>query len=431
MIQLIKLKILPNSIILASYSIVIIIQLACLIVNMENYKEKRQENAKIMIFILSLIVLTLIQIFAMMENIYYISKKKPMTDISSLLLKQPVVFTIVLLILIFIISIFLIIKSLKMYKNEITSQSIREAFDNFPSAISIVNEKGLPVLVNRRMYDIIEQITGRDFQKIDDLKNAITDDNENIEILEKISKDDISIKLKDKSIWNLKEYEIEVYGEKYNQTIISNITQIYNLSDELKRKNNYLIKQKGRLEDLLEDIVNMKKEEEILSQKMYMHAELDKTVLATQLYILNKIENAPIELWQDLIKKLEELPKEKEEKTSLEKLKNTSTKLGCKVNIIGSLPNDDEVSYLVLTAIKESVINAVNHAKANEVTATINTLEQEIQVYIQDNSKMDIQNIKEGVGLEDLRQKIENINGKLEIILDKGVNLKIILPKEI
>lgn len=431
MIQLIQLKIFPHSIILGSYSIVIIIQLACLIVNMENYKEKRREKAKLMILILSLIILTLIQIFVMMENVYYISKEKPRTNISIMLLKQPVVFTILLLVFIFIISIVLIIKSLKMYKNEITPQSIREGFDNFPSAISIVNEKGFPVLVNRKMYDIIEQITGRDFQKIDDLKNAINDDNENIEIVEKISQEDISIKLKDKSIWNLKEYLIQVDSEKYNQTIISNITQIYNLSDELKRKNNYLIKQKGRMEDLLEDIVNMKKEEEILSQKMYMHAELDKTVLATQLYILNQIENSPIELWQDLIKKLEELPKEKEEKTSLEKLKNTSKQLGCKVNIVGQLPNDDEVSYLVLTAIKKAVINAVKHTKADEVIATIKTLEKEIQVYIQDNSKMDIQSIKEGRGLEDLRKKIENINGKLEIILDNGVNLKITLPKEI
>lgn len=66
------------------------------------------------------------------------------------IINSKILFSIGILILIYIICIFHIVNSLKSYKNEIKSNSIKEAFDNLPSAISIINSANIPLLINKK-----------------------------------------------------------------------------------------------------------------------------------------------------------------------------------------------------------------------------------------------------------------------------------------
>lgn len=403
------------------------VEIACLIMYIESRKSrKKNKYSSILILIIFIIGITGLQMFIMMENIYYISRNKDMTVISMFLLEQPLIFTVSLLLIIISICFIVIQDSLDIYKNEITQQSIIDAFNNLPMAISIVNEKGLPILVNRQMYSLMEQITGRDFQSIEELKEALNIEENIIKIVK--DRNNLLIQLKDMTVWQIKEYQIDVDGEKYTHTSLSDVTKIYELSQELKKKNKNLSKQKSQLQKLLQDMVYMKKEEEILAQKLYMHAELGKAILTTQLYITNKIPNAPIKIWEDLIKKLEIPSEDSEQDTSLNQLIEASKEIGCKLVINGDLPKDKDIQYLIITAMREAITNAVRHAKADEVTADIKTDKRFIQVEIQDNSKIVVYDISEGGGLRDLRRKIEKNGGQIQIICDGRVRLKISLP---
>jgi hypothetical protein len=214
-------------------------------------------------------------------------------------------FSIVLLLLIYIVCIFHIINSLISYKNEIKSSSIKEAFDNLPSAISIINSGNIPLLINKKMYHLIYMITEEYSPNVQEIVNIVENklNHPNVKFLE--NRNDFIIQLKNGEIYKFNKSFLEIEGQLYTQIFFSDITRAYNLSIELEDKNTALENQKKQLTSLLDDIVNIKKEEEILMQKMYIHAKLGEIIVATNLYMRErKNQKYCLNLWEDLLIRL-------------------------------------------------------------------------------------------------------------------------------
>lgn len=417
-----------QTIISTFYIIVIILEICCTIIDFIN------NSKKYILFFISLIFISSMQMFMMIELLYEKEWKVPVTDFTIISSKQNIVFTIFLLTIMTYISIFYIIKNYKRYKREISFNSIKEAFDNLPKAISIINQKGIPVLVNKQMYDLVYNITGKDFQSLDDIA-GILNKNSNYQDIEFIdSKDDsIILKMKDNTVWQINCQEFALDNDLYSEISANEITQIYNLSNQLQEKNFSLMEQKKKQEKLLKDMIQSKKEEEILNLKIDTHSKFGKAILATQLFLGNRNEKSPIDIWNDVIRKTEIIEQEDDENnaSSLNQLIDASNVFGCKIILDGQLPEDDKISYLIVTAMREAITNAVRHSKADEVRININMLDSKINVEIEDNSNLNIKSIKETGGLADLRKKIEKSGGKLTIVCKKCVKMIIVLPVNI
>gem|GEM_PF-1024184 len=346
------------------------------------------------------------------------------------IINSKILFSIGILILIYIICIFHIVNSLKSYKNEIKSNSIKEAFDNLPSAISIINSANIPLLINKKMYHLIYMITQNYSPNVQEIVSIVENklNHPNIKFLE--NKNDFIIQLKNGEIYKFNKSFLEIEGQWYIQIFFSDITRAYNLSNELEEKNTALENQKKQLTTLLDDIVNIKKEEEILMQKMYIHAKLGEIIVATNLYIRErKNQKYCLNLWKDLLIRLSAPIETKDEDTNLNQLIDASNAMGCEINLNGNLPENRDMSYLIITAMRVAVTNAVKHANATLINVDIKNEDyNNLLITISDNSDKITTSIEEGGGLRDLRTKIEKAGGRFEILCNQKVTLIISLP---
>lgn len=349
----------------------------------------------------------------------------------------PFAMYIIVLILIAVTCIIVAIMEIKKSKDKITPDSIKEAISNLPSGLCISALNGIPLLTDRKMYELAEMLTGRFFRNAEEFWQQIThfSDQKHIELVE--NGDSPTFMLLDGTIWKFARSELVVNGDRYFQIRASDITELYTLSKELEKSNADLDKQYIRLKKLAEEIAVIKREEEILSSKISIHNELGSCILAGNLFIDNNSKGEGIdnvfELWEHLVKGLESsISKQEQEGDFLKQLIEASQTLGCSIEFSGDLPRDEELRYLLMTAVREAVTNAVRHSEANKVTVELNEQDGILSVEISDNGKTLLKEISEGSGLGNLRKKIEKTGGKMEVMCRQGVNicLSLIVGKE-
>ena len=444
------------------YILALVLEVGCCILTFISKSKKRY-----LIFFIGLILICSTQVFMMIEIFYKLEWGIEITKFTEMISKQNIVFTIFLLIIMLWTTIFHSTQIYRQYKKEISFNSIKEAFDTLPKAISIFNQKGIPVLVNKQMHDLVGVITGKDFQSLDDIIGILNRNvrgadikfiNAEEENFEEIHFEEIHfehesikqpffenanfetdlfggesslIKVKDKTIWQMKFRRFMFEGERYSEITANEITPIYHLTQQLQRKNRDLRAQKEKQEKLLKDMIQSKKEEEILNLKMDVHSKFGKAILSTQLFLENKHETSPIDIWKDVIQKSESMEFEQEENNhfSLKQLIDVSQVFGCRILLDGELPKDDRMSYLIISAMREAITNAVRHAKADELKVTVCSDDSNIRVQIEDNSNLNITSIEETGGLRDLRKKIEQYGASMQVICQNGVKIMLVLPK--
>lgn len=431
------------------YVIAIILEISCVIIAFLSKGRKKH-----IAFFIGLILLSSIQMFMMIELFYEMEWDVKITEFTQMSAKQNVVFTVTLLVIMLSLSFFYSAKAYRKYQREIGFHSLKEAFDNLPKAIAIINQRGLLVLVNKQMYGLVYAITGKDFQSLDDISDILNRSIKKSDVeylpsgheyfeertLEREYSEDEGILLKmcDDSIWQIKQKEFTLERELFLEVSASEVTPMYNLSCQLKEKNRDLREQKKIQEKLLKDMIQSKKEEEILNLKIDTHSKFGKAILATQLFLDNKSKCesddwtiSPMEIWRDVIQSAESANSQNDETQfpSLNQLIDASHVFGCKIILDGNLPQDDHISYLIITALREAITNAVRHAKADELRVRINTTDSNIQVEIEDNSDLRITNIKETGGLKDLRIKIEQFGGSMRVLCENCVKIILVFPK--
>ena len=90
-----------------------------------------------------------------------------------------------------------------------------------------------------------------------------------------------------------------------------------------------------------------------------------------------------------------------------------------------------EVRRNMYLAVKEAVHNACKHSGATAVTISIVT-DKELEISVQDNGwGLDPAGTALGNGLGNMRQRMENINGNLEIVSEAGTLLRFSVPLSI
>lgn len=327
-------------------------------------------------------------------------------------------------------------KEVQLYRKTITSGTIREAIDDLPGGLCFSEPDGLPVLVNRRMYAFSLELTGKPLQNCEEFWHSLSADSE-CDIGQPIEDGGHPVfSCSDGKIWRFSRKVLEIDGRSYIQMTASDVTRQHQLSRALRENNAALDQQKERLKELLANIVQLKHEEEVLASKIRIHGQFGQCVLTTRRAL---VQNRPPEemeevtaLWRNVIRKmrlnLSEL--QEDEDDTLNQLKEAAAAMGCKLVFTDVFPTDRDTKYLLLTAVREAVTNAVRHAGADQVTVTTTKTEDAYVTVICDNGLKKVQSVSEGGGLGGLREKIEKAGGQLKIVCDKGVCLHIRLPKQ-
>jgi len=319
-------------------------------------------------------------------------------------------------------------------KREITPDSIREAFDNLPSGLCFSDEKGIPLLTNRRMYQLAEEATGRLCRNAEEMWRELSK-LEGQKGIERLHKESIpTFRWNDGNIWQFSRAELTLQNQRYIQTTATDITRLYTLTEELKKNNSALDKQYKRLKNLLDEIVQITQEEEILASKVKIHNELGECLLTARRYLVREQPEKDIyELfhhWQEVIRFMESTLKEPKQPSdyAMRELIEAAEALGCTITFEGGTQWEAGQYTLLKNAIREAMTNAIRHAGANELTVQMETEEDTLYAVMKDNGNRWITSISEGSGLSALRSRIEKAGGNMEIRCGQGVELHIKIP---
>jgi signal transduction histidine kinase len=346
--------------------------------------------------------------------------------ISQSFCEQPIIISVVIVASILISLVVIGIKEISYRKNTITRSSIKESIDKLNEGLCFAIPNGRTILVNAVMNKLCYALTGRDLQNADSFWNRLSSDDiqNDVECLEK--GDNPCYRLADGSVWRFSRENLP----SFVQITASDITQVYAVNNSLQEKNKDLKALNMRLREYGENIVELTRSRERLETKTRIHGELGQVLLATRRYLLDTSTDAPVDLWKKNIAMLRKEAKAEQEEMPLEMLSRIADATGIKLNVSGEMPIDEKVQKLFMEASAEALTNAVSHAGAKTLEIILTETESSYSITFKNDGVKPTEPIVEGGGLTNLRRKVEEQFGTMEISIEPEFSLNVTVRKE-
>ncbi len=325
--------------------------------------------------------------------------------------------------------------------------SIHESIDTLPGGICFSTPEGRPVLVNRRMNELIYRLTGHTV-----MNARITwEELQQLEFAngcEKLEEPGIAQGRPDEAgahmlflfpdgcIWRFRKVILTEQHPHYIQLEAADISDLYRHSKKLYETNKRLAEQYDRQQALLANIVEINHEKEILSMKIRIHDDLGRSILTTRQHLLSQTlsENSShlAEVWKRTIRNLSDFKQndEEAEHSPETELQRAAELIGCHIDFQGNRPTQRKTALMFYALVREALTNAVRHANADRLSVVVSPSGRGYDVEISDNGTSPVSSLTEGNGLGNLRRRLEQEGAALEIKCQNGVVLIARLPAE-
>ena len=303
--------------------------------------------------------------------------------------------------------------------------AIKESFDRLPTGVCFFDRTGSIVLCNRRMYQLSRFLLDSDMQHLGEVQEALSAPARGIVRIPDI---DNTYRFPDKTVWRFEKTEVtDRYGVSYIQLTAADVTDLQRALVQLTVDSKKLQGDAEKLKQLSDNAGALAREKELLDAKSAMHDGLAACITLTKQYITGEFDGMDAGVvcreWEKVIafRDTIRLPARK-------KLLDSAKASGVTVRIRGQEPTDGEAE-LLYTAMQVCLNNAIQYAKATEISANIWGNECSYTVMIRNNGKPAEKEITEGGGLTNLRHKIENSGGKMTVQSLPEFSLVIEIPK--
>lgn len=104
----------------------------------------------------------------------------------------------------------------------------------------------------------------------------------------------------------------------------------------------------------------------------------------------------------------------------------------CKVDYDYDIKNtpDKKVEYAFISIVREALSNVIKHSDATLVSITFREHPALYQLIISDNGTVKNYDMENGIGLKNITERINALDGNINITADKGFHIFISVPKE-
>ena len=320
----------------------------------------------------------------------------------------------------------------KYRKSCLRENAVQESLDNLPSGIVFFDGNGMPKLMNRKMYQICQNLAGRDIQNITELKEALEHPlKENVFY-------DVDLKVycfADGSVWKFSEKEIiTTAGDHFFQVLASEVSELYRNKVLLKEENQKLQEMSVAMKELSKNVITLTREEEMLSMKIRVHDNLGYSVLAAQRMLMRESEadrDIFCSQWKQTLDLLNKDNESVEGEQLHRQVQERAKTLGVKIIYTGEKVWESHISELMDTILLEALSNCVRHAGASELYVKSGSEEQEWIIVITDNGQKTEKNVKEGGGLSGIRKRVEQCGGSMRIAAAPRFSITVKLLREV
>ena len=305
--------------------------------------------------------------------------------------------------------------------------AVKEALDNLPSAVCFFTSTGTIKLCNAAMYDLFRRITQNDLQSLDELNEALESCDEATGI---IREGNIFL-FPDGHAWQYSAEKVTTSeGAVYTEAVFSDVTELYEKRQELRRQSKELKKMYRELRVLSGNVLEMTREQEILNLKSRLHDQMNMGVAAIRQILRQNTaseENAAaVAQFRRAIQVLQEENAYPQDGVS-EFIRDAEVS-GIHVTISGTLPTEEGSLQLLLSVMREACVNAARHADASALYVTSELTETAVALHITNDGKQPESEVTPRGGLVNLGKYITEAGGKMEIRSHPEFMLTVTLP---
>ena len=288
---------------------------------------------------------------------------------------------------------------------------IKESFDQLPTATCFFDSTGGVVLCNRRMYELSQYLLHSSIQYLAEAEQALASPPDGVV---PIAHAENTYQFPDQTIWKFeKRIVTDRYKETYTQLTAADVTQLHQALTQFAIDNHKLAQDAEKLKELSETVEAVAREKEALAAKSAMHDSLASCITVTKQFLAGDLDRISAEVvlreWEKSIAFRDSVLE-----PAKDSLYHAAKSSGVTIRITGKIP-DGDMSELIYTAMQVCLTNAVQYAKATELTACIRENDDNVTVMIRNNGKQPEQPVREGGGLTNLRRRIEAAGGTMRI----------------
>ena len=242
------------------------------------------------------------------------------------------------------VTVVLIWKTLAYRRTTLNRLAIKESFDNLPTGLCFSRPEGFVLLANRKMEQLCFELTGEDLQDAGHFWEQLTKKTGQIQARAVVYGEQPCFCLENQEIWTFQRDVLNTDRRQLIQLTAVNITELYHLLEQLDQKHLELKRMNGRLRQYSENMESYVRSRELLETKMRIHKEIGQALLASRVYICQKV---PELTEQDILKRWESvvlvLKKEAEPEVPENKwlqFVRAAGDAGVQVITSGSIPTD-------------------------------------------------------------------------------------------
>ena len=336
-------------------------------------------------------------------------------NLQLLFLKSNVLVYIIVLLIISAIEIYTWRRVSREIRKRPTPSSLQEGLDRLPDGLLLCTDEGMPLLVNRKMQDIMFNIFGEDsYGRVN--AHMINEDNllqRGIKIIDNES--GYTIILGDRTVWNIKEFDMpgDDITSRFRrhsgmkEILAYDVTELYEKRKELEVRNEHLIKINSQIREYSKILDKSIREQEMLTAKIRLHDDVGRCLLALRAYLSNDNGDRKklVELWKTTVSILKMESERIESDNRMTILDKAAAAVGVSIIYEGDIPK--ELENLCATAIHECLTNTVKHADGTKLFVAFRGDDNEFAFEITNDGKPPVNEIKETGGLHNLRRIIE------------------------
>jgi len=317
--------------------------------------------------------------------------------------------------------------TLSELKSSLSGLSVLQAMDSLNTAVLFYEKRGHILLQNERMRELMEKTAGRVlFNGKQYFETIVVPNSEKVSESENLSDTNYIYRLAD-SVWLFSVKEFILEKSNVTQVFATDVTEQDYINLSLKENQWKLIRRQEQLRELVENIENICRSEELLRLRADLHDEQNQ-----KLTILLRYLRQGQSLDGDVLSLIETDQKSKTQMSAQDELAalvSVYGKAGVRIILNQDISADADTAYALVHVLREAAANAVIHGYANEVYATIAYCDNDITMRISDNGTLAPKKTREGSGISEMRRRVTAVGGGLEIDTSDGFALIITVPE--
>ncbi|MGN0275796.1 MAG: hypothetical protein ACI4CZ_01230 [Hominisplanchenecus sp.] len=312
-------------------------------------------------------------------------------------------------------------------------EAIKESLDTLPDAVCYFLENGQPLLVNKQMNRLCGVLLDSEILNVNHFLEKLWEKRvkKGNEIIR--TEPTVIVRTVDGEVWDFHQTVLRAQPSGFIELAAYNVTEPYQLSQELKAKNESLSRINERLRAYSLEVDHITREQEILNAKIQVHNNIGRALLAFRAYLEQPSEKRDrknlLLLWRNTMILQHEADAERRS-SDWELLQKAAGAIDVKMILQGELTEEKRNRKILITAMHECLTNTRKHADGSELYVTVTECEGRIAAELKNDGKVPEREIEETGGLKNLRRMVEEAGGRMTIESRPRFLLHLDLPKE-